>query len=153
MWYNQYIVYTYSMKQSTRSPEELLRQAGMKATPSRIAIMKALNESKKPLSINGIKIMLGKSLTDQATIYRTIETLVSKGLARLVNFQHDHQHYELVDTSHHHHLICKTCDTVVDVSKCDTGKLEKEIKKNGGFAQVDSHALEFFGICKKCARR
>jgi Fur family ferric uptake transcriptional regulator len=141
------------MKKLKVSPTSLLRQAGMKATPSRVTIIEALTTSKKPLSINGIKIMLGKSSIDQATIYRTVETLTSKGLARLVNFQHDHQHYELVDDNHHHHLICENCGKVVDVSKCDTSKLEKEVQKISGFAQINSHALEFFGLCKTCARK
>lgn len=130
----------------------LLRKAGLKATPERIAILDVLNKSKIPLSVKGVANELKDSKVNQATVYRTIDALIAKDIVRPVNFRHDHNHYELAG-QHHHHLICEQCGKVVDVSKCDTAKLEQAVRKVGGFAQVNSHALEFFGLCKACAQK
>lgn len=131
----------------------LLQQAGLKATPERLSILNVLHKAKKPLSVKELKEKLKDSEVDQATIYRNMESLVEKRLIQLVNFQHDHNHYEIVNDNHHHHLICENCAKVVDVSECDTSKLEQQVKELSGFATINSHALEFFGICKTCARK
>lgn len=132
----------------------LLKEAGLKVTPERVSVLQVLEKAKSPLSVKEIKLKLGRSnadkKVDQATIYRTLDALLKNNVVRPVNFQHDHNHYELVDESHHHHLICEGCGKVVDVSKCDTTKLEQEVKTAGGFAKINHHALEFFGLCKPC---
>lgn len=128
----------------------LLQQAKLKATNERLALLEVLSKSSKPLSVRELADKLKKSKIDQATIYRNIDSLTKNGLVRLVNFQHDHNHYELEDSKHHHHLICENCGKVVDVSKCDTGKIEAQVKALGNFATINKHALEFFGLCKPC---
>lgn len=131
----------------------ILKQAGLKATSERLFLLDTLKNAETPLSVKEIKEKLSKTGVDQATIYRNMETLIKSGLVRLVNFQHDHNHYEIVNENHHHHLICEKCAKVVDVSKCDTSKLEQQVKELGGFASINSHALEFFGLCKSCAKK
>jgi Fur family ferric uptake transcriptional regulator len=131
----------------------LLKTSGLKTTQERLSILEVLSKSKKPLSIKSIKESLKKTPVDQATIYRTIETLIGKQVIRPVNFQHDHNHYEIIDNSHHHHLICEKCGKVVDISSCNTNSLEQKIKQIGNFATINSHALEFFGLCKSCNKK
>jgi Fur family transcriptional regulator, ferric uptake regulator len=132
----------------------LLRQAGLKATPGRLSILAVLDKSKKPLSVKDLKNKLKADDVDLATIYRTMEALAKHNMVRLVNFQHGHNHYELTDKNrHHHHLICEKCGKVVDISKCNTSKIEQEVRSLGNFAKINSHSLEFFGLCKTCARK
>jgi Fur family transcriptional regulator, ferric uptake regulator len=131
----------------------LLQKAGLKVTPERLSILDALSKEKRPLSVKNLKVQLKGTGVDQATIYRNMGSLAKGNVVRLVNFQHDHNHYELVDDKHHHHLICESCGKVVDVSTCNTDKVERQIKKIGGFATVNSHALEFFGLCKACVKK
>lgn len=131
----------------------LLQKVGLKVTPERLSILDVLGRVKTPLSVKDLKEKLKSTNIDQATIYRNMESLTKSGVIRLVNFQHDHNHYELANEGHHHHLICEGCGKVVDVSKCDTSKIEQEVKKLGKFATINSHALEFFGLCKSCAKK
>jgi Fur family ferric uptake transcriptional regulator len=131
----------------------LLQKAGLKVTPERLSILDVLNNVKKPTSVKDLKEKLKGKEVDQATIYRNMETLTKGNVIRSVNFQHDHNHYELVNDDHHHHLICENCGKVVDVSKCDTSKIEQQVKKLGNFATINSHALEFFGLCKNCVKK
>lgn len=130
-----------------------LKSAGLKVTAPRLAILKALNSAQQPLSAKGIFDALPKaSRADQATIYRNLDSLLAENLIRQVNFQHDHNHYELAE-NHHHHTICESCGKVVDISQCDIASLEKQVKTVSGFATINHHALEFFGLCKKCAKK
>lgn len=131
----------------------LLTKAGLKVTLERLSILNVLDKSKKPLSVKDLKTKLTGITVDQATIYRNMESLVKNGVIQHVNFQHDHNHYEIVSNNHHHHLICEQCGKVVDVSKCDTSKIEQELKKIGNFASINNHALEFFGTCKACKNK
>ncbi len=131
----------------------LLQKAGLKVTPERLAILNVLSKANKPLSVRDLKEKLRDTEVDQATIYRNMESLTKSKVIRLVNFQHDHNHYEIISDKHHHHLICEKCGKVVDVSKCDTSKIEQQVKKLGNFATINSHALEFFGLCKTCAKK
>ncbi len=129
----------------------LLKNIGLKATPERLLILEVLNKTKKPLSVRDLKDKL-KNI-NQATIYRSMEVFVSNKVVHPINFQHDHNHYELVRSDHHHHAICQRCGKVVDISKCDINTLEKQVKKMAGFSKINTHALEFFGICQSCAKK
>lgn len=141
-----------SLKTLETKYRPLLQTAGLKVTPERLAILNVLSKANKPLSVKDLKEKLKGTEVDQATIYRNMESLTKGKVIRLVNFQHDHNHYEIISDKHHHHLICEKCGKVVDVSKCDTSKIEQQVKKIGDFAIINSHALEFFGLCKSCAK-
>jgi Fur family transcriptional regulator, ferric uptake regulator len=131
----------------------LLRQVGLKVTPERLAVLHVLDTSKKPLSVKGVKDKLKTQDIDQATIYRTIESLLKEHIVQPVNFQHDHNHYELVNQKHHHHVICQNCGKIADVSNCDTSNIEQQVRRMANFAEINTHALEFFGLCKSCAKK
>ncbi len=141
-------------KQNSIAPKELLRSLGQKATPGRVALLEVLEKSPKPLSISGISKAL-KNTLDQTTLYRALETLTEKGAVRRVDFQHDHVHYELVaGKKHHHHLICQSCGAVEDIERCITEELTEELlKKSKLFASIETHSLEFYGLCNRCIKK
>jgi Fur family ferric uptake transcriptional regulator len=131
---------------------ELIREAGFKVTPARLALLNALKDSGKPLSIAEISKRLSK-VADQATVYRSLEAFAKEGIVQKVDFQDSHTYYELVlGCAHHHHVVCQNCGTIEDVEICDVKGLEatalKQVKK---FKAIKSHSLEFFGTCTKCA--
>lgn len=142
------------MKSTTLSPyHRLLRQGGYKATPGRVAILHALEISRKPLSIPEVAKQLPSTL-NLTTIYRALEALTLSGFVRKVNLRHAHAHYELViGVKHHHHVICEHCGLIEDIENCNTQILERvALKKSKRFASLESHSLEFFGTCRKCAK-
>ena len=61
---------------------------------------------------------------------------------------------ELVTDDHHHHLVCKDCNSVVDVNLSD--RAERSIEKSldsaateAGFELVD-HRIDLIGTCADC---
>lgn len=131
--------------------KEQLRENRLKITPARLEILDILTHTKKPISINDISEKLCD--TDLATLYRNFETLKGLGIVTQIDLQHGHAHYELASRKHHHHLICQKCGKVADISKCDTKALEKQALKIAGFSKINSHSLEFFGICNACKNK
>lgn len=140
------------MKNIPFSPfKTLLKKGGYRVTPGRVAILQVLELSKRPLSVAQVVKRLPSTL-NQTTVYRALEALALSGFVRKVNLHHAHTHYELVvGVKHHHHIICE-CGFIEDIENCDTHNLEKvALKKSRGFTSLQSHSLEFFGTCKKCA--
>ncbi len=130
----------------------LLRDAGLRATPGRIALLAVLERTSVPLTAAEIEKKL-KGKLNQVTVYRALEALIASGIVRRVNLEHDHAHFELVHgREHHHHAVCRSCGKVEDIEVPHTARPEHEaLKRATQFAALDSYALDFFGTCKSCA--
>jgi Fur family ferric uptake transcriptional regulator len=131
----------------------ILRKSGHKATPSRLAILEVFQKAKEPLSAQGIIGLLSRNV-DQATIYRTLKSLKEKGIIKQIDLRHNHAHYELTDIADHHHLICLSCGKIENVEHHNVEAMERTILQNAKhFAEIKQHTLEFYGICKACAKK
>lgn len=131
---------------------QILRKSGHKATPSRLAILEAFREAKKPLSAQGVIELVPRTI-DQATVYRTLRSFKEKGILRPVDLRHNHAHYDLATLDHHHHIICLRCGRIENVPHHGVEAMERSIAQSSRhFAEIHQHALEFYGICKACAR-
>lgn len=154
----KYIAYTatidFMLKIDKHDCKEELNQAALRATPARIAVMKMLEKTGIPVDIGMVKSYLNKKniVTDPATVFRIMNMLTQKGLAKQVSFNEGKFRYELANKPDHHHLVCKVCGKVEDFSDCAIQILEKDIRKKKGFS-VESHSLEFYGICQECLKK
>jgi Fe2+ or Zn2+ uptake regulation protein len=118
----------------------LLKTAGFKATPSRLAILEVLAHEEKPFAVHELEQRL-KGKINEVTLYRALEAFAAKGIVRRVDLGHDHTHYEL-EQKHHHHFVCITCGEVEDIKICPLPQIKNRT--------ISSHSLEFFGLCKSC---
>jgi len=83
------------------------------------------------------------------TVYRNLNLLAEKGKIDVINYANDQSHYD-GNTENHYHFRCKNCGNVYDL---DLNLFEKEIDKivdNNTEFEVDTHRLEFYGICPHC---
>lgn len=130
----------------------LLRNAGYKATPARLAILELMDSSQRPLSAQGIIDELCGEY-DPVTVYRTVRSLRDSGIIQQVDLRHNHAHYEVAGKEHHHHAVCTHCGTVEDLEYEHASLVRDALARSRSFAVLTSHSLEFFGLCKKCAIR
>ncbi|HEX7042658.1 MAG TPA: transcriptional repressor [Patescibacteria group bacterium] len=139
------------MNNSQHDCKNELQNVSLQVTPARIAAMQLFESHDSPLDaqylINHLHNELG---IDRVTVFRILNTFVEKGLIRKLEFGEGKARYEL-NNKEHHHLICKSCGSIEDISDCNISSLEKDIKKKKGFL-VQQHSLEFFGICKNCQK-
>lgn len=142
------------MQASFPSPsfEQMLKNAHLRVTPARVAILSLLEKEHKPLSIQEIGERLTKKTIDQVTVYRTLASLVKSGHVRQIDLRHGHVDYELM-RQHHHHIICTDCSRVEEIEE-DTALIQKidRIGKSKKFA-VQDHAFEIFGLCENCQEK
>lgn len=130
-----------------------LNEVELRATPARVALMKLLETTDKPVDVQTMIEYLEKRdiKTDPATVFRIVNMFTEKGLTKQIQLQEGKARYELTANEDHHHLVCTKCGDIQDISDCNIAGLEKDIEKKKGF-KVTSHSLEFFGICNSCQR-
>lgn len=129
-----------------------LRNASLKVTAARLAILKILEKSDKPRDVISIASSLrqkgGKA--DPATIFRMMNAFARQGLVNQISFQDRKARYEISARKDHHHFVCEKCGIVKNISSCSIDVLKTKIKRKG--LLVKNHSLEFFGLCKQCQR-
>lgn len=129
--------------------ERILRNAGVRPTPRRIAVFDALAGG----DVASADDLHKRVKSDLVTVYRALEIFVEKGLVREVRFKDGIVRYEIAKKSHHHHIVCTRCGRVDELPHCDMHTIEKQaLRESRHFARVEEHSLEFFGTCTSCAR-
>ncbi len=83
------------------------------------------------------------------TVYRTLDILVEAGVLRRMHGDDGCHGYALAQAAHGHHLICSSCNQVVEFDGCDLDALFKSVARQTGF-RIEGHWLEVFGRCPKC---
>lgn len=83
-----------------------LRQAGSKATPGRLALLRVLEGAHKPLTVKELEKSLRR--LNPVTLYRALESLVQAGLVRR-GVSGRVAHFEYAGKPHHHHMVCVDC--------------------------------------------
>src|SRR5713226_8627251 len=85
----------------------------------------------------------------RATVYRSIEKLVTLGLLDRIEFADGTHHYRVCGSEHHHHLTCTRCHRVVEVDICLPVDQFNSIGDQTDFA-IEGHSLTLFGRCADC---
>ena len=143
-----------------------LQATQRKMTPQRqIVLQVILDHPSEHLSAEKIyDILRGtESEIGLATVYRSLEILVSLGILQKIEFgkEFDKRNkgsysYELnpIDPNQHfhHHLICTECKEISEFEEDMLDHLEQDILEKTGFL-VENHQAKFFGICKKCREK
>lgn len=140
------------MKHVQHSCVDEIEAVSLKVTPVRVAALKLFESAEKPLDAQFLIDHLHKKLAvDRVTVFRLLNTFVANRLLRKVEFGEGKARYELAGKNDHHHLICESCGTIVDVADTVIPDMEKELQKKYHFL-IKSHSLEFFGLCKNCQK-
>lgn len=85
----------------------------------------------------------------RATVFRSVEKLVDKGLLDRVEFADGTHHYRVCGGTHHHHLTCTQCHRVVEVDLCLPNEQLNALGDQNNFS-IEGHSLSIFGRCKTC---
>ncbi|MDP8260286.1 MAG: transcriptional repressor [Candidatus Gygaella obscura] len=131
-------------------------------TKPRRSILDILKDTERHLSAEQIykealKMSSGGGLS---TVYRNLELLVRIGLVWKFDAGDNKARYEIakrLDENHHHHLICKKCNSIIDYSaSVDNEKdfimeREKKLSRKYNF-KIENHCIDFFGLCYKCRK-
>lgn len=130
-----------------------LKDAKMKATPKRLAILDMLDAESAYASPEE----LWKRLRDRfdrlglPTVYRNLEELAASGvISKVIHPNRQLYYYFCRNREHHHHFVCLSCRKVEDLPSCGIEALEQEVSQRIG-GKVLSHILQLNGLCGGCA--
>ena len=128
-----------------------LQQRGYRLTAARQVILEVLVASGGHMSADDLaeKVRQQAPGVGRMTVYRTLDLLNELGFIRPVYQGTGAAHYILLEEGHHHHLICSTCDTVIEFDECVLEEVERLVGGRFNF-QVQGHLLEFYGRCQEC---
>ncbi len=85
----------------------------------------------------------------RATIFRTVEVLVSVGAVERVDLPSGDHAYVACMPAHHHHVICSRCARSIEIGDLGLGAVAREVSRRTGY-RIDEHRLELFGLCPSC---
>lgn len=133
----------------------MLKEANLRVTAHRLAILSFLSKARQPITVYEIvETLRKKEDIDQATVYRNLSSLCDALLLRRLDFNHGHAHYEFETGRASHQLVCNTCETIEKIegiSIDDTVK--KMLKKSKKFKNITTHSIEIYGVCKSCSQK
>ncbi|HVT45307.1 MAG TPA: transcriptional repressor [Thermoanaerobaculia bacterium] len=137
--------------------DTFLREQGQKLTREREALLRVIFATHYHFDADELLFRMkeGKVKISRATIYRTLELLVKSGLVRRVHLGEDHYHYERVisgKNSHHDHLVCTTCGSVIEFHDPSLEERQEQICSRFKFTPT-YHNLQILGVCDACARK
>ncbi len=136
--------------------DERLRRSGLRSTGGRRAIVDLLLSTEQPVSIGDIAAAL--PALPRSSAYRHLVDLQRASVVQRVDGSDEFVRFELAEdlTGHHHHLLCTTCGSVVDIPS-DTAFERRVAAHLGAVAAAQGfvthgHRVDAFGLCHSCTR-
>lgn len=135
---------------SNHKERELLRQAGLRVTRPRLAVLAALDDHQHTDAATILDLVRQSipSVSHQA-VYDCLRALTEAELVRSLQPAGSATLYEIHHNDNHHHLVCRGCGQLVDVA-CTTGVAPcLHPSQHHGYA-VDEAEIYYWGLCPSC---
>ena len=137
-------------KLSREASKRLLHDAGLRATAPRVAVLRLLNDSGRPLSHAEVVEAIGTDDWDGATLYRNLIKLDEVGLARVASRVGGITRFAAqtqgAPAHLHPHFACRVCG---DVRCLDDASLELPTEPKWREALSDAE-VQLVGRCPDC---
>jgi Fur family ferric uptake transcriptional regulator len=129
-----------------------IRPAGGKRSGKRDRILEIFLRQAGHLSADDLVEIVRREAPGigRATVYRTLQWMVSAGVARKVDFGEGRSRFEpSYRHPRHFHLICNTCHRSSEFLSSDVETLMDEIAAARHFAPTQ-HVVQIYGTCDDC---
>lgn len=128
-----------------------LAAQGQRWTRAREVVLALLEGERMPVSAKEVFKKVRLTGINLASIYRSMDLFLEKGVVDCVDSPGGVRRYELSDRfrPHHHHVVCRECGSTQDVAGCGVKGLEGRAAQSTGF-KILSHQFTFVGLCPDC---
>ncbi|MEW6308014.1 MAG: Fur family transcriptional regulator [Bacillota bacterium] len=135
-----------------REHRELLHRHGLKATPQRLAVLKALSETVAHPTAETVHraVQPLRPGTSLATVYNVLNLLAREGLIMELTMADAASRFDYT-VQPHAHIVCTGCGRVADIQVPVPAEAGSQAESVSGF-RVDKVRLEFRGLCPDCLR-
>ena len=128
-----------------------VRSKGLRATPSRLAVLELLRSSDTPMSHGDVADRLAGQTWDRATIYRNLTDLAEAGLVRRTDVGDHVWRFEALNDAHesasHPHFVCTECGIVECMPEIELAIRRAKAPRAVKQRQVEVHVR---GLCDAC---
>ena len=131
--------------------ETLLRQASLRVTAPRTAVLTAVHahpHSDTDTLIGLVREQLG-AVSHQA-VYDVLRTLTDAGLVRRIQPAGSVARYEVRVGDNHHHVVCRACGDIRDVD-CAVGDAPCLTASDDAGFSIDEAEVVYWGHCPTCS--
>jgi Fur family transcriptional regulator, stress-responsive regulator len=139
------------MTSDTRALHDSVRQAGLRLTAPRLAVLTAVQGKGRHRDAETIADAARKQLGTLSTqaVYDNLHILEEAGLVRRIQPSGHPARYEARVGDNHHHIVCRRCGSIADVD-CTVGAAPcLEPSADHGFV-VEEAEIIFWGQCPSC---
>jgi len=128
----------------------LLRQHGLQVTAQRLAVLRAASGRPHSTADDIEKFVRAEiGAVSRQAVYDALAALTDKGLLRRIQPAGSPARYEDRVGDNHHHLICRTCNRMVDVD-CAVGDAPCLTAADDAGYAVDEAEVTYWGQCPEC---
>ncbi|QPC84279.1 transcriptional repressor [Phototrophicus methaneseepsis] len=129
-----------------------LKKAGYKLTNARLTVLDVLAESGGHITSGEVldAVAARDESIGRASVFRTLDLLTRLSIVRPTFIDSSvTPNYVLMEGGHHHHIICTTCNRVIEFEDCGLEKLSQHLAEKY-HVHITGHMLEFFAQCDAC---
>jgi Fur family ferric uptake transcriptional regulator len=144
---------TPAPRPDARELSRRLREAGLRVTRQRVAVLDSLVElahADTESVISAVRRELPE-VSHQA-VYDSLRTLTEAGLVRRIQPSGSVARYEVRVGDNHHHLVCRSCGVITDVD-CAVGHVPCLTASDDHGYVVDEAEVVYWGLCPACSQR
>lgn len=132
---------------NSTTPQRQTRQRAIIAE-----VLGELDEFKSAQDIHDLLRRRGDSI-GLATVYRNLQSLAEAERVDVVRGADGQATYRACGEAthaHHHHLVCRSCGSAVEIAFEGVEEQVNTIAREHGFTAVD-HSIELHGLCAACS--
>lgn len=135
----------------TTDAEQLLREAGLRVTRPRLAVLGAVH-THPHADTESIIAAVRRDLPDVShqAVYDSLHTLSANGLVRRIQPSGSVARYESRVNDNHHHVVCRSCGVIADVD-CAVGHTPCLTASDDSGFRIDEAEVIYWGLCPTCA--
>lgn len=137
-------------KERLQEAIDSLKSTKVRMTPQRHAILEYLYESMThPTADEIYKALEGRFPNmSVATVYNNLRVFKEVGIVKELTYGDSSSRFDSV-TTEHYHVICESCNKIVDFHYPGLNEVETLAEHVTGF-KINNHRMEIYGTCSDC---
>ena len=129
--------------------KDILQKHQQNVTKPRLAVFETLVAAGEPLRPG--EIARRTPAIDRSSTYRTLDIFERLGVTvALTRGWHTYIELAAPFSPHHHHFMCRQCETVIDFESPAIEKALAGLAKSQKFV-IEQHSIELSGLCARCS--
>jgi Fur family transcriptional regulator, stress-responsive regulator len=133
-------------------PADLLRLHGLQVTAQRLAVLRAASAHPHSTADDLAELVRDEiGAISRQSVYDSLGVLVDKGVLRRIEPAGSSARYEHRVDDNHHHLICRSCNAIVDIDCARQKAPCLDVVDDRGY-RIEEAEVIYWGHCPSCQR-